>query len=98
MTEQFDDALRSAINSHSKENGSNTPDFILADFLSACLRAFDAAVVRRAEHYGRMDQPGQGILLGGRGGCAPCYRKTRGVDCKKVGTFCHRCGSAEELT
>ncbi len=94
----FTEAMCSAINRHSKENGSNTPDFILADFLTACLCAFDAAVVRRAEHYGRMDRPGQGVLIGGCGRCAPCYRDTRGADCAKVGTYCHRCGSAEELT
>jgi hypothetical protein len=41
------DSLRAAIehviNRHSAENGSDTPDFILAQFLTDCLCAFDAA-------------------------------------------------------
>jgi hypothetical protein len=28
--------------------------------------------------------------------CSPCYRA--GKPCTKVGRYCHRCGSAEELT
>lgn len=39
--------IENAINRHSKENGSNTPDFILADYLCDCLAAFDRAVSRR---------------------------------------------------
>lgn len=37
------------LNWHSKENGSNTPDFILADYLIDCLNAWDKAVTRRTE-------------------------------------------------
>jgi hypothetical protein len=51
--EGFRPALESLINRHSQENGSNTPDFILATYLTACLDAFDAAVVRREQWYGR---------------------------------------------
>ena len=36
-----------AINKHSAENKSNTPDFILAQFLMTCLNAFDHAVEMR---------------------------------------------------
>lgn len=39
------------INSNSLENASDTPDFILASFLTSCLGAFDAAVNRRTEWY-----------------------------------------------
>lgn len=35
------------------ENGSNTPDYILADYLSECLAAFDKAVSMRERFYGR---------------------------------------------
>lgn len=45
---KFKDDLRSLINAHSKESGSNTPDFILAKFLEDCLDAFDFAVTKRA--------------------------------------------------
>lgn len=52
-TEQFRPALESLINRHSQENGSNTPDFILATYLVACLKAFDEATVAREKWYGR---------------------------------------------
>ena len=34
------DDLKTLINQHSMENGSNTPDFILTNFLDECLAAF----------------------------------------------------------
>lgn len=61
----FRDELREAINRHSQENGSNTPDIILADYLSACLLAFDAAVNAREKWYSR--KPGWRAPLTYRG-------------------------------
>lgn len=49
----FRDELRDLINKHSLENGSNTPDFILAQHLVDSLAAFDASVQRREEWCGR---------------------------------------------
>lgn len=46
-------AIEHAINKFSAESGSNTPDFILAQFLMGALAAWDAAVKRREEWYGR---------------------------------------------
>lgn len=43
--------LCSVINKHSQENGSDTPDFILANYLTDCLAAFDKATVRRDKWY-----------------------------------------------
>ena len=40
--------ITDAINRNSAENGSNTPDFILAGFILQCLQAFDTAVNTRA--------------------------------------------------
>jgi hypothetical protein len=40
------------INKHSKENGSNTPDFILAEYLIECLRVFDKTTRLRNDWYG----------------------------------------------
>jgi hypothetical protein len=48
----FQQELSSLINKHSLENGSNTPDFVLATYLNACLESFDAAVKRRTEWMG----------------------------------------------
>ena len=43
--------IEQAINKNSLENGSDTPDFILAEYLTDCLKAFDKAVVRREEWF-----------------------------------------------
>lgn len=52
-TSEFRDELRSAINRASAENGSDSPDFILAEYLVGCLAVFDRAVVAREHWYGR---------------------------------------------
>lgn len=51
--EDFTKELQSLINRHSKENGSNTPDFILAHYLNRCLDTFDIITKRREKWYGR---------------------------------------------
>jgi hypothetical protein len=45
--------LEHLINCESRENGSNTPHWILAEYLIDCLKAFDASVLRRETWYGR---------------------------------------------
>lgn len=52
--------LSSLLNRHSQENASNTPDFVLAQFLLASLAAFNASVVRREQWYGRAGNPARG--------------------------------------
>lgn len=47
------DEVEHAINRCSAENGSNTPDFILAKYLMRCLEAFNETVNAREEYYGR---------------------------------------------
>lgn len=59
--------LEALINKHSMENGSNTPDFILADFLRGTLANFDLAIKARERWYGR--DPASG--LGGGNGTVP---------------------------
>jgi len=52
--------LAQLINKYSLENGSDTPDWILADYLADCLIQFNAAVKARAEWYGPAKaEPGQ---------------------------------------
>jgi hypothetical protein len=48
----FRKELEGLINKYSMENGSNTPDFILAEFLWGCLKSFDKATNRRENWYG----------------------------------------------
>ena len=42
-----------AINCESAENGSGTPDWILAEYLIDCLAAWDKAVQKREKWYNR---------------------------------------------
>jgi len=52
----FLEALRSLINRYSKENVSNTPDFVLASFLYDTLSVFNYAVIDREKWYGRAEE------------------------------------------
>jgi len=47
----FRQELENLINKNNKENESNTPDFILADFLIDCLTSFDKAINKRTKWY-----------------------------------------------
>lgn len=47
------DDLTSTLNAHSAENGSNTPDGVLAEYLLDCLAAFNKASQKREQWYGR---------------------------------------------
>jgi len=49
----FHEELRSLINRLSLENGSDTPDYILADFLIGCLKQFNATAKDRDRHKHR---------------------------------------------
>ena len=49
--------LQQVINRHSAENVSNTTDFILAQYLVACLAAFNTATQQRETWYGRDPRP-----------------------------------------
>lgn len=48
----LEDDIRWAINKHSREGGSDTPDFVLAEYLTNCLLAFESAIA----HRGRFSQ------------------------------------------
>lgn len=49
----FEQDIEGSINKHSKENDSNTPDFILAKYLSKCLEAFNECSRSREKWYGK---------------------------------------------
>jgi hypothetical protein len=53
----FTKELTDLINRHSMENASNTPDFILANYLMTCLNAFAQATQQRETWYGRDGRP-----------------------------------------
>jgi len=48
----FEKELSSLINKYSVENTSNTPDFILAEYILSSLKAFSAAANARDHWYG----------------------------------------------
>jgi hypothetical protein len=45
--------LAGMINEYSLENSSDTPDFVLAEYMLNCLTAFNLATHRREQFYGR---------------------------------------------
>lgn len=49
--EEFRSELATLLNKYSKENGSNTPDFVLADYLISCLEAYNQTVNDRDGWY-----------------------------------------------
>lgn len=49
--------IREAINKHTRENVSNTPDFILAEFMMRCLEAFESTTREREKWYGAELKP-----------------------------------------
>jgi hypothetical protein len=55
---EFLSELERLINCYSMENGSDTPDFILAQYLTACLKAFDETVVARTKWYAPLPKEG----------------------------------------
>lgn len=61
MSSLFRGALENLLNQHSMENGSNTPDFVLATYLRNCLDAFDWAVNQRDLWYGRPETVGKNL-------------------------------------
>lgn len=49
----FYEEITQVINKHSMENGSDTPDYILATYLLDCLNSFNKAVNARERFFGR---------------------------------------------
>lgn len=75
--------IERAINACSAENGSNTPDFILAGYIMDCLAAFDRATERREGWYGRLKRAsvtGPKEFIGPS--CLWCRGKHLGVTCE----------------
>jgi hypothetical protein len=64
MSESFARELEALINAHSVENGSNTPDFILAQYLMGCLAVWNAGIQRREQWYGRAPALPASVPLG----------------------------------
>lgn len=50
---RFRQELKKLTNEYSMENGSDTPDFLLAEYLGRSLELFDIIVARREQWYDR---------------------------------------------
>ena len=57
----FEKELEHLINRYSFENPSNTPDFILAQYMKGCLDVFNTAVQQRENWYGRDPRPSSNL-------------------------------------
>jgi len=68
----FREELTVLINKHNMENRSDTPDFILSEYVVGCLRIYDQTVRNRDKWYG---QPADRI-----GGRAPLLDSAKEVD------------------
>lgn len=62
ISTDFKSELRAIINRCSMENGSNTPDFLLASYLVKCLENFNMAVTARDNWYGVHLNPGCSVI------------------------------------
>jgi hypothetical protein len=58
MPESFEKQLENLINWCSLENESNTPDFILAQFILGCLAAWNKGIQQREKWYNNYSRPG----------------------------------------
>jgi hypothetical protein len=54
----FIDELTGLLNRHGRDNEANTPDYILASYLDACLSALITSTQQRETWFGRDGRPG----------------------------------------
>ena len=59
---RFERDLDVLLNCNNMELVSNTPDFILAQYMISCLNAFNMAVQQRETWYGRDARPSETII------------------------------------
>ena len=55
---ELEKELAALLNHHSAENESNTPDYQLAEFMVACLAAFNRGMQARDAWYAMNPEPG----------------------------------------
>jgi hypothetical protein len=61
VSEGLERDLAAVLHRYSQENGSNTPDFLLAEYLLACLATWNTYVVKRDKWHGTLQSiPGIG--------------------------------------
>lgn len=58
---EFRSELKQLLNSRSMENCSNTPDFLLADYLNDCLATWDKCTIARDKWFRFNSHIGSGV-------------------------------------
>lgn len=92
---EFEKQLEHIINCHSIENESNTPDFILAEYLRGCLDVFARTVAARESWYGRNNSaPGTTVTILTPQDEGLCYAREdeQHCQCWWDGLQCCNCG------
>ena len=85
--------IEGAINECSAENGSNTPDFLLAEYLTACLAAYEEITKARDKWYSVHLEPcGKSHFIKEEEKCTHMYSKSMDQDYPRK---CLRCGEEE---
>ena len=88
--------LAAVINSHSVENESNTPDWILAQYLMDCLKTFKTATLARESWYDCHHEPGKTVERS-RVTCRECHYSGRakafGAVISASALYCPKCQS-----
>ncbi len=82
---ELEKQLEGLINSESRENDSNTPDFILAEYMMGCLEAFELASNRREVWFGvelDIENDWEELIMTALGEASMCWSK---ID--KAGVF-----------
>lgn len=70
--DQFILELEQLVNRYSVENGSNTPDFIIADYLYRCLLALDVTINNRTGWYGKTSGKAESATTASNSAMVPC--------------------------
>lgn len=60
--QSFTEELTTLINRYSLENASDTPDFLLAEYINMALEVYNTIVVKREKWYGRETGNGRSIM------------------------------------
>lgn len=65
--EKFRKELQDLINKNSLENGSDTPDFVLAEYLTDCLKTFDKTTRARKKFWRDDHEKEKSVITSGDG-------------------------------
>ncbi len=95
MKNNFEEQLECLINHYSQEAAPDTPDFILSEYMNACLLAFNVAIKRRETWYGRDSKPVPAPTPLKFGDNCPDCRFVKMIERNNGSLVCPRCGQTK---